>query len=96
METTLAQKHLKQVPGWQLAEDARVLERTFTFPDFSEALAFVNRVGNIAEAENHHPDIALSWGKVAITLQTHVIGGLSDNDFILAAKINQILPVGGA
>jgi 4a-hydroxytetrahydrobiopterin dehydratase len=80
---------LKQVPGWSLKDDTH-LERAFTFKDFAEALAFVNKVGAIAESEGHHPDITLGWGKVGIELTTHAIKGLSENDFILAAKINDI------
>jgi 4a-hydroxytetrahydrobiopterin dehydratase len=60
------------------------------FPDFARALAFTNQVGAVAEAEGHHPDITVGWGKVAITLFTHAIDGLSENDFILAAKIDAI------
>jgi len=73
-------------PDWD-AGDGR-LRKTFRFPDFASALAFVNRVGEVAEREQHHPDILLAWGRVAIELWTHAIGGLSENDFILAAKID--------
>lgn len=66
------------------------LRKSFTFPDFKTALAFTNKVGEIAEAEGHHPDIQLSWGKVIIELTTHAIKGLSENDFILAAKIDTL------
>jgi len=79
---------LQQVPGWTLSTDAKKLAHEYRFKDFKEALAFVDRVGAIAEEEGHHPDIALSWGKVGIELTTHAIGGLSENDFILAAKID--------
>ena len=75
--------------GWQLEGEAK-LRRGFRFPDFASALAFVNQVGAIAEAEGHHPDILLGWGKVEIELWTHAIDGLSDSDFILAAKIDTI------
>ena len=81
---------LAQVPGWKLADDALSISREFTFEDFKEALAFVDKVGAIAEEEGHHPDITLSWGRAGIVLATHAIGGLSENDFILAAKINTI------
>lgn len=74
--------------GWRLAEEHH-LEREYTFPDFAEALAFVNRVGEIAETENHHPDIHLMWGKVRILIWTHKIDGLTESDFILAAKIDR-------
>lgn len=66
------------------------LEREFIFKDFKQALAFTNQVGAIAEEEGHHPDLSLGWGKVKITLWTHAVDGLSENDFILAAKINQL------
>jgi 4a-hydroxytetrahydrobiopterin dehydratase len=76
--------HLK---GWDIIDEHH-LSKTLRFPDFVAALSFVNRVGMLAEAEGHHPDIQLSWGKVTIELHTHKIGGLSENDFILAAKID--------
>jgi 4a-hydroxytetrahydrobiopterin dehydratase len=68
------------------------LEREFKFPDFRRALQFTNRVGELAEAQNHHPDIYLAWGKVKLTLWTHKIDGLTESDFVFAAKIDQ-LPV---
>lgn len=83
-------EYLKQIPDWQLADDGKSISRRFKFKDFAESLAFVNKVGQIAETENHHPDIALGWGYTKISSMTHVIHGLSENDFILAAKINQI------
>ena len=72
--------------GWDVIEDHH-LHRTFLFPDFRQALAFTNTIGNIAEKQGHHPDIALSWGEVGVTICTHKINGLSESDFILAAKI---------
>ncbi len=81
---------LKKVVGWRLVPDALSISKTFTFKDFAEALAFVNKIGAIAEEKGHHPDVALSWGKVDVSLSTHAIGGLSENDFILAAKIDQV------
>ena len=80
---------LKQLnPNWKVVNDHH-LEKVFEFPDFKQALAFTNRVGEQAEKEGHHPDIELKWGKVKITLWTHKIDGLSDNDFILAAKCDK-------
>jgi 4a-hydroxytetrahydrobiopterin dehydratase len=76
-------------PGWQIVEGKR-LEKSFKFEDFRQALNFVNRVGEVAEEENHHPDVYLAYGQAKITLWTHKIGGLHDNDFILAAKIDQL------
>ena len=69
--------------------DGHHLTRTFTFPDFRQALAFVNRVGAVAEAEGHHPDLSLTWGRVDVKTYTHKIDGLTESDFILAAKIDQ-------
>ena len=77
-----------QLPGWTVVNDHH-LTRTFRFPDFAAALAFVNRVGAIAEAEGHHPDLTLSWGRVDVLTYTHKIDGLTESDFILAAKIDQ-------
>ena len=81
-----------QVPDWQLVERDGIkrLERTFKFPDFVEALAFTNRVGELAEAEAHHPAILTEWGKVTVTWWTHKIKGLHRNDFIMAAKTDQL------
>ncbi len=75
--------------GWALPENQR-LEKEFKFPDFRQALDFVNAVGALAAAENHHPDIALAWGLVKVTLWTHRAKGLTENDFILAAKIDAL------
>ena len=77
------------IPEWQVVNDHH-LHREFRFPDFKQALDFVNRVGSIAEQEGHHPDILLGWGKVGITLWTHTIDGLTESDFILAAKIERL------
>lgn len=79
---------LDQLRGWNVVDEQR-LEKEYPFPDFRTALAFVNRVGEVAEAEGHHPDLFLTWGKVKITLWTHSIGGLSENDFIIAAKADK-------
>lgn len=78
-----------QLPDWQVV-DGHHLVRTFTFPDFRTALDFVNRVGAIAEEEGHHPDLLLSWGKVEVKTWTHTIDGLTESDFILAAKIDKL------
>src|SRR5213595_1401315 len=66
------------------------LEKEFTFKNFAEALAFTNKVGELAEAQNHHPDIYLAWGKVRITICTHKIDGLTESDFVMAAKIEEL------
>lgn len=80
-------KNLKN--GWTVIDD-KFIEKTYKFKDFKEALDFVNKVGKLAEEEGHHPDIYLSWGKVILKLWTHKIKGLHENDFIMAAKIDQI------
>ncbi len=72
--------------GWTIVEEHH-LQKEFAFPDFAQALAFTNRIGAIAEGEGHHPDIALAWGKVGITVWTHKVDGLTRADFVLAAKI---------
>ncbi len=74
---------------WKVANEHN-LTRTYKFPDFKMALAFVNRVGAIAEEQGHHPDILLAWGKVEITIWTHAVDGLTESDFILAAKIDRL------
>jgi 4a-hydroxytetrahydrobiopterin dehydratase len=78
-----------QIEGWETVEGHH-LRKTWKFPDFRTALTFVNRVGEAAESEGHHPDIALGWGRVEITLWTHAAKGLTQNDFILAAKIDRL------
>jgi 4a-hydroxytetrahydrobiopterin dehydratase len=75
--------------SWRVIEGHH-LEKEFKFDDFRQALSFTNRVGELAEQEGHHPDIYLSWGKVRITLWTHKVDGLTENDFILAAKIQEL------
>jgi 4a-hydroxytetrahydrobiopterin dehydratase len=78
-----------ELPAWEVV-NSHHLSRAFSFPDFRQALTFVNRVGELAEAENHHPDLHLSWGKVRIEVWTHKIDGLTESDFILAAKIDNL------
>lgn len=78
-----------QVPGWEVVEGHH-LRKEFRFRDFRQTLDFVNRIGDIAEAEGHHPDICFGWGKADVTVWTHAANGLTENDFILAAKINQL------
>lgn len=82
---------LKEVENWILIDDKKI-EKTFSFKNFKEALEFVNKVGEVAESEGHHPNIYIfSFNKVKIDLYTHNIDGLSENDFILASKIDDIL-----
>jgi 4a-hydroxytetrahydrobiopterin dehydratase len=87
--TALHTLHEKLGKSWQVVEEHH-LEKEYTFKNFREALDFTNRVGQLAEEQNHHPDIYLSWGKVRITLWTHKIDGLTENDFVLAAKIENL------
>ena len=79
-----------QTPGWQVVDEHHLVKQ-FTFPDFRTALAFVNRVGAVAEAEGHHPDLYLAWGRVEVKTWTHKIDGLTESDFILAAKIDGLV-----
>ena len=81
--------YTSQVPAWQVVNEHH-LERTFKFPDFKTALAFTNQVGNLAEEQGHHPDILLAWGKVAVIIWTHKIDGLTESDFIFAAKVDRL------
>jgi 4a-hydroxytetrahydrobiopterin dehydratase len=78
--------HRKLGNDWKVVR-AHQLEKEFTFPDFKQALAFTNRVGRLAERQGHHPDIHLAWGRVKVTTWTHKIDGLTENDFVLAARI---------
>ena len=79
---------LRQLDGWEAVEEHH-LTKDYKFANFADALAFVNRVGAVAEAEGHHPDISFGWGYARIKIYTHAIGGLSESDFILAAKIDK-------
>ena len=79
-----------QIPQWDVRDEALRIERTFRFRNFREALTFVQHVGELAEAEGHHPDISFGWGYVTVTLQTKKIKGLHENDFIVAAKIDRL------
>ncbi len=78
--------------GWQIVGEHH-LEKEFAFKNFLEALAFTNQVGELAEAQNHHPDIYLAWGKVKVTIWTHKIDGLTESDFVFAAKVEQRLAI---
>lgn len=80
---------LAEPERWNIVEQHH-LSRSYKFPDFKSALTFVNCVGELAEQQGHHPDILLGWGKVEITLWTHAVDGLTESDFILAAKIDEI------
>ncbi|MGH1570704.1 4a-hydroxytetrahydrobiopterin dehydratase [Methylobacterium sp. P31] len=86
-----AETHRQQTPEWVLLDDSHRIERSFKFDSFADAFAFVQRVAELAETEGHHPDITFGWGYATVSLQTHKINGLHENDFILAAKIDQAL-----
>ncbi len=88
----LQELHQELGGNWQVIRDHH-LEKEYRFEDFRGALDFTQRVGELAEKENHHPDIELSWGKVRVTIWTHVVDGLSESDFILAAKADQELSI---
>jgi 4a-hydroxytetrahydrobiopterin dehydratase len=89
-------KYQKKVDGWDVKEGEKknfFLEKIFKFKNFKKSQNFINKVGEISESENHHPDISFGWGYAKIIITTHAIEGLSENDFILAAKIDQISSV---
>ena len=89
-------KYQKKVDGWDLTKDNKevfFLSKKFNFDNFLESQKFVNEVGKISEEEGHHPDISFGWGYAEIKITTHAIQGLSENDFILAAKIDKIISV---
>jgi 4a-hydroxytetrahydrobiopterin dehydratase len=81
----------QEVPEWNAINEHHI-KRMYKFKDFRQALNFVNRVGELAEEQGHHPDILLAWGKVEVTLWTHAIDGLTESDLIMAAKIDQLYP----
>ena len=92
-DTSEIHKYLKKIDGWDVKGDAHknfYLIKEFKFKNFEESQKFVNKVGNISEEENHHPDISFGWGYCKIKIFTHAIKGLAESDFILAAKIDKI------
>ena len=93
IDTREIHKYLKKVDGWDVQSNndkSHYLTKEFKFKNFEESQNFVNKVGNIAEAENHHPDIFFGWGYCKVKIFTHAIKGLAESDFILAAKIDKI------
>ena len=88
MDKWLAMGYLKEIPGWEILEEERKIKREFKFKDFRSAMAFANKVADLAEAEQHHPNFYIFYNRVTLELWTHAIGGLSENDFIMAAKID--------
>ncbi|RUM95858.1 4a-hydroxytetrahydrobiopterin dehydratase [Pseudaminobacter arsenicus] len=85
-----AETYLSQTPGWELDDEGHWLRRNFKFIDFREAQAFIDNVGHLAEEQGHHPDICFGWGYATISLQTHKIRGLHENDFIMADKVSRL------
>ena len=95
-DTSEIHKYQKKVDGWEIIKNDKkvyLLEKKFEFKNFLESQKFVNEVGRVSEAEGHHPDITFGWGYAKINITTHAIEGLSENDFILAAKIDKIINV---
>ena len=84
------QAYHAQLPGWQVIDEHHLF-RSFSFPDFQTALAFVNRTGAVAEQECHHPDLTLTWGRADVKIYTHKVDGLTESDFVLAAKIERLV-----
>lgn len=89
LDSSTVNNFLVQLDGWKIEKEYH-LTRSFAFPNFVTALAFVNRVGELAEQQGHHPDIYLAWGMVKIEIWTHKIKGLTESDFILAARIDKL------
>ncbi|MFZ2555466.1 MAG: 4a-hydroxytetrahydrobiopterin dehydratase [Minisyncoccia bacterium] len=87
---TEAEALIQKLSGWMLWPDGKRISKSIKFKDFKSAFAFATKVATRAEEESHHPDLLISWGRVEVELSTHSIGGLSENDFILAAKIDGI------
>ncbi len=87
--SALEQLHRQLGASWQVVDEHH-LEKDFRFKDFRQALDFANQVGNLAESVNHHPDLHVAWGKVVVTVWTHKIGGLSETDFVFAAKVDRL------
>jgi 4a-hydroxytetrahydrobiopterin dehydratase len=87
-----AERLVAQVPGWTLEEEAKVIRREFRFRNFTEAMGFARQVGELAEAEGHHPDLSVGWGYCTVRFRTHAIRGLHENDFIMAAKVSRLVP----
>jgi 4a-hydroxytetrahydrobiopterin dehydratase len=81
---------LPQVPGWELAENGHALTRTFTFKDYYRTMSFVNALAHVANAEDHHPDLSVHYDRCVVRFSTHDVGGLSENDFICAARADAL------
>jgi len=88
---TEAEQYLTQTPQWILIDQATKIERTFTFKTFKQAMTFAQQVGELSEQEDHHPDITFGWGYCRVLYYSHKINGLHENDFIMAAKVDQLV-----
>ncbi len=87
-----AERMIAVIPGWTLEEEAKGIRREFRFRNFAEAMRFAGQVGELAEAEGHHPDLSVGWGYCTVRFRTHSIKGLHENDFIMAAKVGRLAP----
>ncbi len=90
-DRTKAQEYLTQLSGWTLSEDGKAIRKEYKFKNFKEVIAYFNRIAEIAESENHHPDLRIGYSRVGVELSTHAIKGISENDFILASKFDATL-----
>lgn len=90
LSATAVAEGLAALPGWELVEDGAAIRKTFTFPDYYKTLAFVNAVAYVAHAQDHHPDLGVHYDHAVVRYSTHDVGGLSDNDLICAAKVQQL------
>jgi 4a-hydroxytetrahydrobiopterin dehydratase len=91
LDDARSEAHLEQLSGWQLATDGKSIKRTIKFPDFSATMNFINAMADMAGQQDHHPDFSAGYAYCEVRYTTHAIGDLSENDFICAAKINQLL-----
>lgn len=91
LHAATAQALLGALPGWQLVEDGQAISKTFSFDDYHRTMAFVNALAFVAHREDHHPDLGVHYNRVLVRFSTHDVGGLSENDFICAAKAEQLL-----
>lgn len=91
LDRNQAGTYLAGLPGWSLSEDGKSIRKEYRFKNFKEVIGFFNRIANTAEEENHHPDLRIGYSRVGVELSTHAIQGLSENDFILAAKFDVCL-----
>ena len=87
-----ARELIREIPEWEMVEGATKIRKTFRFRNFAQAMAFAGKVGDLAEEQGHHPDLSVGWGYCTVAFQTHKIHGLHRNDFIMAAKVNDLVP----